>query len=198
MSFSVPLATRVVGPRVVLRAQRASDAPALLDFHRRNADHLRPWRPAPAPGTNPLTRAAIESGIHTARAQWRRDAKYDLVVVSRAPGEPIVGSAALSIQRGAFQNAYLGYHIDGELQGQGLMTEAVGLALDFAFGVLGLHRIQAAILPRNDASRRVLAKCGFRREGLALRYLQIAGRWEDHELHAITREEREHPLVEPR
>jgi [ribosomal protein S5]-alanine N-acetyltransferase len=198
MSVSVPLATRLVGSRVLLRAQRAADAPALLEFHRRNADHLRPWRPAPPRGTNPLTRAVIESSIHNARAQWRRDAKYDLLVVARSPGEPIVGSVALSVQRGAFQSAYLGYHIDSEVQGQGLMTEAVGLAVDFAFGVLELHRVQAAILPRNDASRRVLAKSGFRREGLALRYLQIAGRWEDHELHAITREERDHPLVEPR
>jgi ribosomal-protein-alanine N-acetyltransferase len=69
------------------------------------------------------------------------------------------------------------------------MTEAVGVVLDFAFGQAGLHRIQVAVMPSNAASRRVVAKAGFREEGLALRYLEIDGRWEDHVLHAVTADE---------
>jgi ribosomal-protein-alanine N-acetyltransferase len=95
--------------------------------------------------------------------------------------------------RGAFMNAHLGYWIDGEYQGQGFATEAVGNALALAFGALGLHRVQAAVMPHNAASLRVLAKLGFRKEGECARYLQIAGRWEDHHLFAMTREEWETP-----
>ncbi|MFO0660479.1 MAG: GNAT family protein [Polyangiaceae bacterium] len=91
--------------------------------------------------------------------------------------------------RGAAQQATLGYWIAAKYQGQGLTTEAVRLALGFAFDALKLHRVQAATMPINTASRRVLAKVGFREEGLAVRYLQIAGSWADHVMHAITAEE---------
>jgi ribosomal-protein-alanine N-acetyltransferase len=93
------------------------------------------------------------------------------------------------VVRGAFSSAYLGYWIDGESQSQGYMTEALRDAVSFAFGAAGLHRVQAAVMPRNTASLRVLAKLGFRKEGESLRYLQIAGRWEDHHLFAVTAEE---------
>jgi len=93
------------------------------------------------------------------------------------------------VLRGAFQNAYLGYWIDGERQGRGLTTEAVVAATSFAFEAAGLHRVQAAVMPRNLASQRVLEKAGYRREGVAERYLCIAGRWEDHQIFALTAEE---------
>ena len=87
-----------------------------------------------------------------------------------------------------FQNAVIGWRANAEVAGQGYCTEAVKAVLDFALTQpphgLGLHRVQAAIIPRNGASLRVAEKCGFRREGLALRYLQIAGEWEDHYLFA--------------
>ena len=65
------------------------------------------------------------------------------------------------------------------------MTEAVGCVLDYAFDTLKLHRVEAACLPSNEASRRLLQKCGFREEGLARQYLKINGRWCDHVTYGI-------------
>lgn len=104
--------------------------------------------------------------------------------------DELIGRVALSnVSRGAWQNATLGYYIDEAHNGHGYATEAVRLALQFAFGPAGLHRVQAAVLPRNVASRRVLEKAGFSREGRSTKYLQINGVWEDHETFAITLED---------
>lgn len=102
----------------------------------------------------------------------------------------IIGRITLSaISRGPFQNAYMGYFIDQQYNGKGYATHAVHLAARFAFEEIDLHRIQAGVLPRNIGSIRVLEKNKFRYEGLAKRYLRINGRWEDHNLYAITRED---------
>jgi ribosomal-protein-alanine N-acetyltransferase len=112
------------------------------------------------------------------------------MITSRDDESRVIGRVALAgVLRGAFQNAYLGYWIDEGHQGRGLMTEAVWAATSFAFGTARLHRVQAAVMPRNEASLRVLAKVGYRREGFALKYLCIAGAWEDHWLFAVTSEE---------
>jgi ribosomal-protein-alanine N-acetyltransferase len=102
----------------------------------------------------------------------------------------MIGRIALGgVLRGAFQNGYLGYWIDADRQGRGLMTEAVRAATEFALSAAALHRVQAAVMPRNMASQRVLEKAGYRREGLAMRYLCIAGTWEDHLIFATTTED---------
>jgi ribosomal-protein-alanine N-acetyltransferase len=108
----------------------------------------------------------------------------------REPGEPIVGRVALtSIARGPWQSAQLGYWLDSANAGRGLMSEGVELALGFAFDRLGLHRIQAAVMPSNHASRRILTKRGFREEGYAEGYLCIGGTWEDHVMYGLRAEE---------
>ena len=94
-----------------------------------------------------------------------------------------------SIQRGPFQNGSIGYWIDEEMAGAGLIPEAVVVVLQFAFETLRLHRIEVAIIPRNVASRRVVEKLGLRNEGVALGYLEINGEWEDHVRYAMTTEE---------
>ncbi len=94
-----------------------------------------------------------------------------------------------SIQRGPFQNAYIGYWMDEAVAGRGYTPEAVAVMLRFAFEDLGLHRIQISIIPRNAASRRVVEKLDLRDEGIAVRYLEINGTWEDHIRFAITGEE---------
>ncbi len=83
---------------------------------------------------------------------------------------------------------YPGYFLDEPLNGQGLMTEAVAHAVQFAFGEVVLHRIQAAVMPWNMGSIRVLEKVGFRYEGLAEYYLRINDAWQDHNLYSITTE----------
>jgi ribosomal-protein-alanine N-acetyltransferase len=127
--------------------------------------------------------------IERASADARRDVRYAFGVFLKESDE-LIGRVALSnVSRGAWQNATLGYYIDEAHNGHGYATEAVRLALQFAFGPAGLHRVQAAVLPRNVASRRVLEKAGFSREGRSTKYLQINGVWEDHETFAITLED---------
>jgi ribosomal-protein-alanine N-acetyltransferase len=93
------------------------------------------------------------------------------------------------VQRGPFQSAYVGYWIDEKQAGHGYVPEAVVVLARFVFEELRLHRIQIAIIPRNEPSRRVVDKLGIRDEGVALRYLEINGVWEDHIRYAITAEE---------
>ncbi len=93
------------------------------------------------------------------------------------------------VVRGPWQNANIGYYVDRTWNGRGVCTEAVGLVVGFAFDRAGLHRVQAAVMPRNTPSIRVLEKNGFRREGLAPRYLQIDGVWENHVIFARTTED---------
>jgi ribosomal-protein-alanine N-acetyltransferase len=132
----------------------------------------------------------VSQAVLAHRRDWKRGRAFVLMIASREDELRIIGRIALAgIVRGAFQNAYLGYWIDEGHQGRGLMTEAVGAATSFAFSSAHLHRVQAAVMPRNDASLRVLAKVGYRREGFATKYLCIAGTWEDHWLFAVTSEE---------
>jgi len=96
-------------------------------------------------------------------------------------GDTIAGTIALSnVVRGFLQSANVGYWIDGNAQGRGLATRAVGEIVRFAFDELGLHRVEAGTLVDNIASQRVLEKNGFTRIGVARRYLLIAGEWRDH------------------
>ncbi|MDE3107659.1 MAG: GNAT family N-acetyltransferase, partial [Acidobacteriota bacterium] len=101
-----------------------------------------------------------------------------------------VGEITLSsIQRGPLQSTFIGYWIDEAVAGRGLMPESVITLLQYAFESLRLHRIEINIIPRNAASRRVVEKLGIRFEGIAERYLEIDGAWEDHARYAITAEE---------
>ncbi len=110
---------------------------------------------------------------------------FGIFVEDRFAGEITLSS----IQRGPFQNGSIGYWIDEELAGSGLVPEAVVVVLQFAFDTLRLHRVEVAIIPRNVASRRVVEKLGLRNEGVALGFLEINGEWEDHVRYAITAEE---------
>jgi len=193
-SFAAPAATslsiRIETERLVLRPPRTADVPRMRQALRKNAAHLRPWSVAPAPGDDPASLASVSRSIMRHRREWRQGLAYVLLIVPRDCDTPVIGRVALGgILRGAFQNAYLGYWIDVDHQNQGLMTEAVRAATTFAFGSGALHRIQAAVMPNNAPSQRVLEKVGYRREGVALRYLCIAGSWQDHVLFAVTADE---------
>ena len=110
---------------------------------------------------------------------------FGLFVDGRFSGEINLNT----IQRGPFQNAYVGYWIDERCAGKSLMSEAVVVLAKYAFDELHLHRIQISIIPRNRNSRRVMEKLDIREEGTALRYLEINGVWEDHVRYAMTVEE---------
>jgi ribosomal-protein-alanine N-acetyltransferase len=185
-----PLAARLTTERLVLRAPRTEDVAALRLALRRNSAHLRPWSVSPGAGEDPSSLTSVSRSVLRYRKEWKHGQAYVLLVTPREDERRIIGRVALGgIQRGALLSAYLGYWIDADHEGRGLMTEAVCEATTFAFESLGLHRVQAAVMPRNAASHRVLEKARYRREGLAERYLCIAGVWEDHVVYAVTAEE---------
>src|SRR5215510_6831642 len=156
---SVPLGIRLETSRVVLRAPRATDIAELRTLLIRNAEHLRPWSPSPPPGTNPAGFTELGRSIARHRRDWKAGSGYVFVMQLRTPSEPIVGRIALtSVTRGPFQSAQLGYWMDAGHVRRGLMSEAVDVTLAFAFERLGLHRLQAAVMPTNHASRAILQK----------------------------------------
>jgi ribosomal-protein-alanine N-acetyltransferase len=175
-------------PRLILRPLVLDDAPELLALRRANRDFLKPWEPRS--DDSQFTRSAIERTIVEQQDLWKQDRGYSFGIFEQGE-HALIGRVTLSrITRGAFQNCGLGYWLDQVHNGRGLATEAVQAVVGFAFGELGFHRVEAATLLHNVSSMRVLEKAGFRREGLALRYLQIDGRWQDHYLFAMTAEER--------
>lgn len=178
----------LTAPRVTLRSPRPTDFPAWHQLRRLSRDFLKPFEPrwTDADLTERAFLARVRRGREEARAGT--DFTYFLFLHSE-PGAPLVGGITLSnIRRRAAQFVNLGYWMGQPYAGHGLMTEAVGAVVPFCFDALGLHRIHAAFLPDNMASRRVLEKNGFREEGYADNYLQIDGRWADHVLFGLTRE----------
>jgi ribosomal-protein-alanine N-acetyltransferase len=188
-----PLSTRLTTQRLVLRPPRTGDVGELRRLLRHNQAHLRPWNPAPRPGEDPTSITEVSNTVLRQRREWKTGRSFVFLLALRNEPTRLVGKVALNgVMRGAMHGAYLGYWMDVDQQNGGLCTEAIGAVLDFAFGPAQLHRVQAAIMPHNARSLRVIEKLGFRREGYAERYLQIAGKWEDHILFARTREE--HPV----
>ncbi|HET9672168.1 MAG TPA: GNAT family protein [Actinomycetota bacterium] len=167
------------GPRVHLRRLTADDEAEFLRLVGASRRLHRPWS-YPASSPTAFRRLVAPGGAErTVR-----------LVVCRNGGGAIVGYFGVGpIVRGQFENAYLGYHGFEPFTGQGFMREGLDLVLRYAFGDLRLHRLQAAIQPGNERSIALVRGAGFRREGLARRYLKIGGRWRDHELWAITAEE---------
>ena len=176
------------GAHVVLRAPRSRDYEAWRALRRKSRDFLRPFEPRWTEAD--LNRQAFGARLWRGRQEARRGTDYSFLLFKKtAAGQVLVGGLTISnVRRRAAQFATLGYWMGEEFAGRGLMTEAVGVLLPFFFETLALHRLQAAFLPHNQASRRVLEKNGFREEGYAEHYLQIDGRWADHVLFALTRE----------
>ena len=154
-------------------------------FYQRNAAHLAPWDP-PSP-LEFATEAFQRERLAKAAADVAAGALLRWWLQPLQGSSRLVGSIGLSqIARGAFQNAMLGYAIDAEFQGQGLMREALQAAIDHAFSPsVHLHRIQANVRPENGRSVALLKRLGFEDEGLAREYLIINGAWRDHRMFAL-------------
>lgn len=179
----------LLGRRVLLRTLRPEDFSQWSAVRRRNHQWLSVWEPSSPADAPDLTtdRGAFVLRCHSRDRSWQMGTGYGfgLFVGGHFAGEINLNS----VQRGAFQNAYLGYWIDRTHAGNGYVPEAVVAVLQFTFETLGLHRVQIAIVPRNTRSLRVVEKLGLRFEGVALRYLEINGVWEDHARFAMTVEE---------
>lgn len=177
----------VDGTRVRIRPLRLTDASALLDLRVRNREAFAPFFPRQSRFF--FTLEGQEREIERGNLEQQGDEGYVFGIFVRDDGS-LVGNVVLrNVARGAWQNATLGYWVDEAQRGKGYATEAVRLALLLAFGPIGLHRVQAGTLLRNEASMHVLKKAGFRFEGVSERYLQIDGQWEDHNMYAMTVEE---------
>lgn len=174
-------------PLIELRHLTMKDAPELLAFKIRNRAFLQPFEPIRTEQHFTLESTQLELASDE---QNQISGLCCIFGVFHKQSGQLVGRIALTgISGGAFLNAYMGYAIDQAHNGQGFATMAVKYSVQHAFEQLGLHRIQAGVMPSNKASLRVLEKAGFREEGLAKHYLRINDRWEDHVLLAITQED---------
>ncbi|MCM3749484.1 GNAT family N-acetyltransferase [Paenibacillus pasadenensis] len=173
--------------QIYIRPLEPHDAERLLELKRRNREFFQPFEPIrdETHFTIDGQRAEIANGAVSAK----NDQAYAFGIFL-AETDEIIGRIALTgITRGPAQHANVGYFIDQAHNGKGYATKAVELAVQAAFDELGLHCVQAGVMPRNARSARVLTKAGFRHEGLAKRYIKINGAWEDHDLFAITVED---------
>jgi ribosomal-protein-alanine N-acetyltransferase len=163
------------------RLVRLDDVPVLAELHRANREFLAPWEPIrgedyfTVEGQRAVVRAALE----------RHEQGATLPHVILESGQ-VVGRITLNeIVRGPFQSCHLGYWVGAADNGRGVATAAVRAITRVAFGEMGLHRIEAGTLLHNVASQRVLERNGFARFGVAPKYLNIAGQWQDHAMYQL-------------
>src|SRR3954469_9489279 len=179
---------RVRAGEVALRPVWLRDASAWSQIRIRDEHHLAPWEPS-MPGTWEQRHSSAEwpGRWMQLRAAGRRGMAlpFAVTVDGRFAGHVMVGN----VVREPLLSAYVGYWVDAEVAGGGVITAAVALVVDHCFGPVGLHRLEATVRPENGASLRVLAKLGFRQEGVFRRYLDVDGGWRDHECFALTAEE---------
>ncbi len=180
-------AVRIASGRVYLRPPRQGDWQAWSALRHESRDFLVPWEPIWSPDA--LTRQAFRHRIRTYDAEWRQGSSHSFLIFRRADDALLGGVTLGNVRRGVADTASLGYWIGAPNARRGHMTEALAGVLDFAFERLGLHRVEAACLPSNTASKGLLLKMGFTQEGYTRKYLRINGEWRDHLLFAVLRED---------
>ena len=186
---SRPQPLRLYGRRVMLRPLVAPDFAAWSEVRRRNHDWLTVWEPQK---TSFSPDPSVDREAFAARCNMRdRDRQsgtgysFGLFVDNQLAGEVNLNN----VVRGALQSGTIGYWIDEAKAGRGYVAEAVAVVFRYSFEQLGLHRVEICIIPRNQNSHRVMQKLRIREEGVALRFLEINGVWEDHVRYGITAEE---------
>lgn len=176
------------GSRVTLRTMNDLDYNSWLEVRARNHGWLLKWEPRSASASHlpeDFRSFANRCAIRERERHLGTGFGFGIFL-----GETFVGEITISgVIRGPMQSAYVGYWIDERVAGQGLMPESLVVVLDYCFEILRLHRVEVNIIPRNTASKRVVEKVGIRCEGVAERYLEIDGAWEDHARYAMTVEE---------
>lgn len=178
---------RIDGPRVYIRPPRRRDERQWVEIRRISRDFLVPWEPSwPSDAATP---AAYRRRYRRFCEDWRSHNGFAFFVFEQGNDRLLGGITLSNVRRGVSQSGSIGYWMGKPHAGKGYMSEAVGLILYFCFDTLNLHRVEAACLLHNDASRTLLRKVGFREEGVARRYLCINGLWQDHMMHAILRDD---------
>jgi [ribosomal protein S5]-alanine N-acetyltransferase len=182
----------VRGCGVWLRPAVMGDYAAWAELRARSREHLVPWEPIWQ--RDELTRSAFRRRVRHYQREAREDLGYSFLIFDDTDDELLGGLTLSNVRRGVTQAAVLGYWLGLPYVQRGYMTEAVRAVARFAFEELHLHRLEAATMPNNAASVRVLERNGFRREGIAQKLLKINGTWEDHVLHALVAENVAHIL----
>jgi ribosomal-protein-alanine N-acetyltransferase len=181
VSFSDPLPI-IEGNGVYLRAPQMSDYSEWTTLREASRAFLTPWEPTWP--SDDLTRSAFRRRLRRYAEDQRADTSYAFFLFRRSDDALVGGLTLANIRRGVAQAGSLGYWIGEPFARRGLMTGALHGLVPFAFGSLRLHRLEAACIPSNAASIRLLEKMGFAREGYAREYLCINGLWQDHLLFA--------------
>jgi ribosomal-protein-alanine N-acetyltransferase len=177
------LIPHIHGPGLYLRAPQLADYDQWTALRSQSRSFLQPWEPIwPA---DDLTRPAFRRRLRRYGEEIRLDQAYPFFLFRSSDNLLLGGLTFSNVRRGVVQAVTMGYWMGAPHAGKGLMSEAVRASRTFVFGNLGLHRLEAACLPNNASSIRLLEKVGFTREGLARRYLCIDGRWQDHILYAL-------------
>jgi ribosomal-protein-alanine N-acetyltransferase len=185
--FALPFLRRdlpsLTGRRVTMRLPRRADYEHWSSLRRESRSFLAPWEPEWPP--DELGRAAWRQRIARSFEDHRRGAAVGFFIFARDERRLLGGITLGNIRYGVARSGHIGYWIGERFAGQGYMSEALGLLSAYAFDRLTLHRIEAACIPSNARSIRVLEKAGFQREGLLRSYLKINGIWQDHFLYAL-------------
>lgn len=165
--------------RLALQVFRKSDGEKVLDYYQRNRDFLEEWDPH-----RPFGFYTLNYQEQMLEKEYKLYEEKSMIKLWISPKEDLsktIGFVVFNnIIRGCFLSCHLGYKLDKDYINHGYVTEAVKKGIDIMFGEYGLHRIEANIMPKNKRSIRVVEKLGFYHEGLALKYLNIHGQWEDH------------------
>ncbi len=178
---------RLRGDGIYLRPATVADYQAWAELREASRSFLTPWEPTWP--EDDLARGAYRRRLRRQLDEMARDESYTFYIFD-AGSDALLGGLTLGgVRRGVSQTATLGYWMGAAYAGRGLMTRAVGVVGRWSFQSLRLHRLEAACLPENVASRTLLERNGFTREGLARSYLKINGAWRDHLLYAIVETE---------
>jgi len=187
INFSDPQPS-VVGEGVILRTPQPTDYPEWAALREQSREFLTPWEPTwPA---DDLSRSAFRRRLRRYTEDLRTDQSYAFLIFRSADGRLVGGLTLANVRRGVAQAGSLGYWMGRPYTRHGYMTAAVRAVIPFAFGTLRLHRLEAACIPTNTASIRLLENTGFVREGYAREYLCINGIWQDHLLYGRLKDSR--------
>ena len=187
LPFRTRIGPELAGPRVVLRLPIAADYADWASLRRDSRAFLEPWEPRWTP--DELDPPAWRDRVRRARSDHAQGTGLTFLIRARDDGTLLGGIAIGHVRHGVSQSAQIGYWMGERHAGRGHMREAMGLVADHAFGPMRLHRLEAACIPDNQRSIRVLENAGFRREGLLRDYLKINGTWRDHLLYALLSQE---------
>jgi ribosomal-protein-alanine N-acetyltransferase len=178
---------RLNGGKVYLRVPAERDWRAYVEVRAASRKFLEPWEPTWPPDA--LGREAYFRRLNRYAADWRDGVGHSFFIFGNDDDALLGGISMSNVRRGVAQCGTLGYWIGEPHARQGYMNEALRLIIEFCFGQLGLHRIEAACLPHNEASQKLLQRADFTQDGYARKYLKIRGEWQDHLLYSLLAED---------